>query len=513
MRSTLRLRSVATFVLILVLYGLLASWQAHTGYAWDNEAWFADPALNLLNKGFMGTTILESQGTWMEGLDRHTYWILPLHILAQASWYKVFGFSLLTLRWLSIFWGAGILFAWYSLMCRLSPDPRIALLTVGLLAVDNHFISVAALGRMDAMCAALGWAGCAVYVCLRERTLRVAVLLGNVLVAASCFTHPCGSLYFVVLSVLTFYYDRARLGWREVAVAVAPYVAGLSAWGVYISRNPAQFWSQFSGNASGIASEFTEMNRWSGLRSPFKAFYGEMRRYLGAFDWYIPVSFWTRLQISILAVYALGIICALCTPSIRRKPGYQVLLLSGFLFYSLMALFEGLKSSPYIVHTLPLAAALLAVSTGSYVWADASCHRPPWTRGVAVATLAIFLGLQLGYGIQNNWIPRKQLDYAATLEFLMNHTTPSSQIVGGAELAFQLGFDAHFIDDPRLGYYSGKRPDFIVANSLYDGWFTRSQARYPEIYKHIQRVLSTSYRGVFHNSSYTVYQRVGDRQR
>ena len=103
--------------------------------------------------------------------------------------------------------------------------------------------------------------------------------------------------------------------------------------------------------------------------------------------------------------------------------------------------------------------------------------------------------LQLIYGIQNNRSPRQQWDYTAAVGFLKNHATPSSQIVGGAELAFQLGFDAHLIDDPRLGYYSGKRPDFIVANSLYHGWFKRSQTRYPEIYNHIQRVLSTSYQG------------------
>jgi 4-amino-4-deoxy-L-arabinose transferase-like glycosyltransferase len=509
-RSILRLRFTALFVLALALYGLLASWQARTGYAWDNEAWFADPALNLLNKGFMGTTILESKGTWMEGLDRHTYWILPLHVLAQVGWYKIFGFSLLTLRTFSIVCGLLLLCAWYSLMSRLFRDLRIALLTVGLLAVDTHFLSVAALGRMDVMCAGLGWAGCAAYVCLRERNLWAALLLGNVLVAASCFTHPCGVLYFIALSVLTLCYDRSRLGLRKIVVAAAPYAMGVSAWGVYILQNPAQFWSQFSGNASGIASEFTGMNRWAGLRSPFGAFFWEVRRYLGAFDWYVATTFWERFQVSILALYALGIVAALCTPSIRRKPGSQVLLSGGFLFFFLMAVFEGLKSSPYIVHTLPIAAALLAVSLASFLWADGSGHRPPWTRRAAVAILIAFLGLQLFYGIENNRMPRKQWDYAAMLGFLKNHATPSSQIVGGAELAFQLGFSANLIDDPRLGYYSGKRPDFIVANSVYRGWFKQSQARYPEIYRHIQQVLSTSYQEVFHNASYTVYQRAID---
>jgi len=458
----------------------------------------------------MGTTILESKGSWMEGMDRHTYWILPLHVLAQAGWYKLFGFSLLTLRWLSVFWGAVVLCAWYFLMRRLSQDPRVALLSVGLLTVDYHFTSVAALGRMDAMCAGLGWAGCAVYVCMRERNLRVAVVSSNVLVAASCFTHPCGALYFVILSVLTMYYDHARLGWKEIMVAGSPYLAGIGAWGVYILQSPTQFWSQFSGNASGIAGEFTEMNRWSGLKAPFGAFYGEIRRYLAVFDWYGATSFWMRFQASILVLYGLGILCVLFTPSIRRQPGPRVLLICGVLFYSFLALFEGLKSRTYIVHTLPIAAGLLAMSIAHYMSVDGMGHGLPWTRRGAVAVLTGFLCLQLGYGIQSSWFPQEKWNYAAMLRFLADHATPSSQIVGGAELAFDLGFDSNLIDDPRLGYYSGKRADYIVANTVYRGWFQRSKTRYPKIYEHIQGDLRTAYREVFHNTSYTVYQRIVD---
>src|SRR5439155_1113146 len=316
-----------------------------------------------------------------EGMDRHTYWILPLHILTQAAWYKVLGFSLLTLRWLSICWGAVILFAWYALMYQLSQDHKVSLLTVGLIALDDHFISVAALGRMDAMCAGLGWAGCAAFVCLRQRWLHRAIFAGNALVAASCFTHPCGALYFAVLSALTVYYDRA-------------------------------------------------------------------------------------------------------------------LLLAGTVFYVLLMLFEGLKSSTYLVHTLPIATALLAASIFHYARAD----RSAFARRAALAASVFFVGIQLAYGLTANLVPRGQWDCDATLSFLRQHTTPSSQIVGGGELAFELGFDANLIDDPRMGYYSGKRSDFIVANNIYRGWFNRSRTRYPEIHGHIQRLLTTSYREVFHNT-------------
>ncbi|MBI2680881.1 MAG: hypothetical protein HYX25_07745 [Candidatus Solibacter usitatus] len=490
-------RLTATASLILALYVILAAWKANTTYPWANEAWFASPALNLAQKGFMGTTILESKGTWMEGMDRHTYWILPLHILAQTAWYKLFGFSLLTLRWLSIFWGAVILIAWYALMLRLSGDHRIALLTAGLLAVDGQFIFVASLGRMDAMCAGLGWAGCAAFVCLRERSLGMAIFAGNALVAASSFTHPCGALYFVALAAITIYCERRGLGWREVALAATPYLAGLGAWGIYILQSPAQFWSQFSGNASGIAGEFTEYTRWSGLTAPVYAFKREIQRYLAAYSWYEASTFWWRFRAAILVIYALGILAAIETLPIRRHAGYRVLMLAGGIFYVLMMLFEGLKASTYLVHTLPIAAALLAVSIVHYAYGP--------NRRLALAALAFMVAFQLAYGVGLNrggW----RWDYAAAIGFLKQHSTPSSQIIGGGELAFSLGFDANLIDDPRLGYYSGKQPDFIVANSVYRGWINRSQARYPAIHQHLEKLLETRYREVFHNRLYTIYQ-------
>ena len=84
-----------------------------------NEGWFADPAYHLLTTGSLRTTILESESTWLEGIDRHTYWILPLHPLVQAAWYKLFGFSLWSLRALSTAWGVVALGAWFLIASKL----------------------------------------------------------------------------------------------------------------------------------------------------------------------------------------------------------------------------------------------------------------------------------------------------------------------------------------------------------------------------------------------------------
>src|SRR5229473_3205195 len=129
----------------LVLYLVFASLTARCGHIWSNEAWFASPALTLLHEGYLGTTIVESKGTWMEGLDRHTYWIPPLHLLLQAVWYKVFGFGLISMRSLSMAPGLPRLLSWYWIVARLSASRSIVLVPVVRTASDTRVLTFTAL--------------------------------------------------------------------------------------------------------------------------------------------------------------------------------------------------------------------------------------------------------------------------------------------------------------------------------------------------------------------------------
>src|SRR5215216_4923081 len=95
-------------VSVVCLYISLAVGVSLTKTPEIDEGWFASPALNLITTGSMGTTVLEPTGTLtskLKGINQHTYWVMPLHLLAQAGWYEVFGFSLFSMRLLSIAWG------------------------------------------------------------------------------------------------------------------------------------------------------------------------------------------------------------------------------------------------------------------------------------------------------------------------------------------------------------------------------------------------------------------------
>src|SRR4029079_4910262 len=88
-----------------MLYVLLGSGSALTRLPICDEGWYANPAFNLSAGRSMGTTVLESAGTPLHGLDRHTYWVMPLYIVGEASVYELFGAGLLQTRLFSLAWG------------------------------------------------------------------------------------------------------------------------------------------------------------------------------------------------------------------------------------------------------------------------------------------------------------------------------------------------------------------------------------------------------------------------
>src|SRR5437868_12123375 len=109
-------------------YLLLTAASIRTKLPWVDEALFASPAHNLIANGYMGTSVMETAGTRWQGIDRRTYWTVPLHFLAEAGWYEIFGFGLFAMRALSEAWGLVVLVALYITALRVWSAPRVAVL-------------------------------------------------------------------------------------------------------------------------------------------------------------------------------------------------------------------------------------------------------------------------------------------------------------------------------------------------------------------------------------------------
>jgi 4-amino-4-deoxy-L-arabinose transferase-like glycosyltransferase len=474
---------------VIIFYLALAIGRTVTDSPGCDEGWFASPALNLATNSHMGTTVIEESNLGMTtGIHRFTYWIMPLNVLTQAAWYKVFGFGLFSMRSISIISGLLALAAWLSIMQSLSGDRKVTIVALVLIALDFAFIRSASSGRMDMMSAALNFAAFAAYLRLRDRNLTLAILVSQTLVVASGLTHPNGFLGFIGLVFITLYFDRRSLRWRHVLLAVAPYAVGLVAYGLYVGHDPDLFITQLGGNGGGRLWGVT--NPWGALKLEIA------ERYLG-----LSGAGPNYLKISLIVAYALGIGGAMFTREIRQHKGFRALMIIIILFFTYLTLFEGTKLYLYMVHITPLYAVLLAAWI-SWCWRTRSAPRwiiAPAFCGLILLHLTGSIYVVLRNSYQNSYLP--------AISFLNQHSDQNTLIMGTAEMSFGLKFPETLLDDKWLGHNTGRTPDFIVEDTRYEQEQLWAQTRRPEIYEHVRTLLTRQYQQVYNQASYRIYAR------
>jgi 4-amino-4-deoxy-L-arabinose transferase-like glycosyltransferase len=479
------------------VYVALALLAAVTLRPRTDEGFFASPALNLVETGSMGTPVLEAGHTFMKDINRYTYWITPLDFLAQAGWYEVFGFSLFSMRALSTLWAVLALAAWYLMLRRMSHSEGLALFGVALIGLDYNFLIGGSSGRMDMMAASLGFCAFASYLLLRERNFSAALVVSNALVCAAGLTHPvAGYLYFAGTAFLTVYYDRKRIRFGHIAIALLPYVIGAAGWGWYILKDPEAFRAQFTTNA-------TMHGRLTGLSAPWMGFVHEVQgRYLNAFGLgrhSVGHEGPVYLKILILLAFVTGLAGAVFTREIRRDEGYRALMLLAAIFFVLLSIFDGQKAYYYLIHIFPFYAALTAA------WVYRLWQRRAMLRPAIVAGVAGVLALQLGALVYHATRFTYARSYGPAIEFLKATVAPERTIVGSASLGFGLNFASNLVDDVRLGYFTGRKPDYIVVNEEYYLVFRDYAVSEPAIHDFILTRLNQEYDRIYDRAGFQVY--------
>jgi hypothetical protein len=483
---------------ILLLFAALAVLCAHVNLPGTDEAWFASPALNLITQGHFGTSVLDPTAAFRQnnltGIDRHTYWIPPLYPLAQAAWDRAAGFGLMRIRYFSALWGLVVMWAWYRILTIASGGRRVATLAVGLMAVDFTFVLAASWGRMDMMAAALGSAGLAAYLSLREKHLTRAVLVSQACVAAAGLSHPMALGYFAGLATLTLYSDGRRIRFRQGMAACAPYLLGAIGWGLYIWQAPREFLLQFGGNAAGRGVPLTD---------PAALLYGQLvKRFWFVFGMAPDTRGLSHIKVLILALYAAGIVAALCNRQIRRHAGYRPLLATGGVTVLVMMAIDSETQTFYLVHFVLWFIAFTAISV---VWYWDRRSVPRWSLAGVLALVVLVQFATIGRRVQQH---AYSAQYLMTTDYLKRHAGPHDIVMGSAELAFELGFGANLVDDQRLGYRSGKRPSFIVIDAnRYAEWIPQYEQREPQTYRYIHDMMAREFHPVLDNPAYKVYAR------
>ena len=474
----------AFFILVLALFGILAFSSAATRAPWCDEAYFAEPAYQLLHLGKMASVVvppspIDDPKTF--GTDRYTFYTLPLDLVVQAAWYRVTGFGLLQLRALSLLWGMVALLAWNLILKSLGANPRLRLLCLLMIGVDYTFIRVGSDGRMDMMSAALGFLGIGLFLHFESVSYTRAVLYGSCCAAASFFTHPIGGLMATAgLGIAILMQSRGRFRWYHIPLAALPYLIFGAAWGVYIAQAPDIFLAQFSSVSNG---------RLSAWKTPIATISRELtKRWAEPFG-LVAGSGVKAIKALVLVLYAGTLIWATARFRLLRQQGFAFLVAAAWANLLLLCFVEATKSAAYLIHAIPWIAVLSAIFLYRYF------------RPAGAVILCAILIIQIGGTAYTISKLQYQREYLPAIAFLKQRLHP---VTGVAELGFGLGFQPTLTDDRRLGFYTGNHPDLYVIDATYQGAEDQFQTTHPEIYSYLQQKRASS-RLLFTNQLYKIY--------
>jgi hypothetical protein len=490
-------RAIALTVLVcaLVVFTVMALAVSSAKPPWTDEAWISVPSWNLAFHGKTGNPVMEPKGFWigedLPGIREIDYLNMPLYMLIQGPWFRLFGFTVFTMRAMSIFWGAAALIAWFCIVESFAGWSSAAVAAV-LMACDFTYLSSAADGRMDMTCMALWAIGIAFYMRLRTRSLGSALVVANVFVAASMFTHPNGIIGFLVLAAVVAVRDRRRLAWSHL-LRCWPYAAGALGWLGYIAIRPEWFLGQFGVNSG----------RQSGKLSltPWDSFYGEivlrnLAYFAGDTPWGKPTPAAGLLVVLLYwLVWVILVRAAIKTGdrSARYAAGLTAIVFSALTFL------VGFKPPYYLIHIIPLYVA------GVAVYLVQLTRRRAWAKIFAALIASVLLSAQaqtIRVRLENPEIS----DYRATVDFVRRHVPREARLVGSTAFYMDLT-DYQLSDDLKLGYRTHIAPDFVIVDRWYKTfWDNAFMPAQPGAWLHIQNLIGHHAEVIFRQGQYTIYR-------
>jgi 4-amino-4-deoxy-L-arabinose transferase-like glycosyltransferase len=461
-----------------------------------DEGWFASPAYNLIHHGHMGTSVLDPYGYVLrpkfEGLETHTYWVLPANLVAQTIWYRAFGFGLLQMRFLSITWGVLAIVATWLVVVRVVGDERVAGLAAVLLGFDLIFVHFGAMGRMDMMCLSLGLAAQALYMVWREKYFGWSLFLSHLLTALSGLTHPNGLIPLTGLLILQAAFDWKKIRLKYLALIALPYALCAGAYGIYILQAPAAFSAQIAANNTGGG-------RYYYLRHPLLAIGEEITRYriyYGLMAESNPLA-WIK------GFVPLVLFGGLLLQGIRFRQlnrGQRLLLLCGVAPVVLLTYFN-YKNAYYLIAAIPYLAANTACAFFS-LWRGGG-----WRRAMAALAILGLLFVDVTTTAKRSVALRARgVEYAEIVN-LLNPLLPSAgpRITAPPEFAFLFGFD-RVVEDDTLGFFTGRRTNLVIDTPFTPEEVAEIGRLQPQVAAHRTKVLEGEYETLYHGAIYKVYR-------
>jgi 4-amino-4-deoxy-L-arabinose transferase-like glycosyltransferase len=485
-------------VLLLLLFALAAGFAGAARAPWWDEAAFADSAYNLAFHGKFGST------TWLPLLPMHpdfphmnqyTFWMPPLYSVTLAGWFAAFGFSILSMHLYSLIWGVVLVTAVYVLVVSMLGQEQPTLFAAVLTAVNSSVLYSSSTGRPDVMSAALGTAALAAYTALRNRDFSLSIIISWLFGALALLSHPLGLIHISVLLIAIVLLDRKRIRPVHLLYAAAPVCFVMLGWGLYIAKSPEVFKAQFLLHVGGRVN--------NGIFAPVKGLYPEVKiRYVDYFSGYPPG--WMRVRLLIPITYLITYIILLFSGFWRRNEAARLMVVISPVAFLSLSVIDGARFSHYLVHVFPIYSAMAVVT----LWNVFQIEAPSITRRLGLVIAGLFcvaIVLQAGMAVYKTRDFERKREYDSMAKLIESTASKDVVILGSAELMFGLGRDYKLIDDPRLGFYSGVQPGFIILGPFRPvNSFFEPGERY--ILPYIKDLLENRAELISRNQLYTFYR-------
>ncbi|MBI2344098.1 MAG: glycosyltransferase family 39 protein [Deltaproteobacteria bacterium] len=241
---------------------------------WPDEALFAEPAMNLLRHGHLGTTLMEG---YLPKIATKTYWMPPLYFLYLTIPFSLFGPTLIVMRLASV----GVALVLMGLVWHLGR--RLTLrhggwIALALLATTPLFLRGALVGRMDLLALTLMLA--AVVLTLRRQQSPWSNFFAGTCSGLAVMAHPFGIVAPLTLGLIGLFralrfrcehqFQYFLYGGLLVLLGYALYVfphfdAFLAQMGGQFARKAARVPLQNVNNGLATIKHGFDIARWSNI--------------------------------------------------------------------------------------------------------------------------------------------------------------------------------------------------------------------------------------------------------
>jgi len=204
----------------------------------------------------------------------------------------------------------------------------------------------------------------------------------------------------------------------------------------------------------------------------------------------------------LFVIYMGGLAAAWLMPDFRARREYRAWLIFCAIVALVYANLDKIVQEFYLIHIMAPVIAVLALVLD---WALRTKRVPVWAvAAVFVVTGSVQL-MTTASRIRQDAYHTRYLDMTA---FVKAHRVAGDVVMGSSELGWELGWYNRVIDDFRLGFLTGKRPDIVVLDkNRYQEWIPNLQVFNPAAYRFTTALLAREFELAHKNDGYEVYLR------